>query len=180
MIINTSNWMKRFAAIAGSALIGLIFAAGAYAANPEPVVVGVEFVAPLTITETTNLEFGLVDTNLAALETIVIAPGGGVTDAAGRLIGAIPRTAATFTTRAAANKAITIQVTSPSAGAFYTLGTWTCDYDGGTIGDCGAGISETSAAGAAIVVRVGVTLTGLGGATETADDGSFELTITYD
>jgi len=179
MIINTSNWMKRFAAIGGSALMGLMLAAGANAANPEPVVVGVEFVAPLTITETANLEFGLLDTNMIAAETVVIAPGGGVTDASGRILGGT-QTAATFTTRAAANKPITIQVTSPSAGVYYTLGTWTCDYNGGTIGDCGAGISETSVAGPAIVVRVGVTLTGLGGALEVADDGAFDLTITYD
>ncbi len=169
-----------FLAILGSSLIGLVLSTGAYAANPETVVVGVEFVAPLTITETANLAFGMVDINMAASDTIVIAPGGGVTDSAGRLIGAFVRTAATFTTRAAANKSITIQVTNINAGTYYTLINWTCDYDGGTIGDCGAGISETSAAGAAIVVRVGVTLSGLGGATEAADDGSFDLTITYD
>ncbi len=178
--MNTSNWTKGFLAVLGSSLIGLMLSTVTYADNPEPVVVGVEFVAPITITETTNLEFGLVDTNMVLNETIVIAPGGGVTDAAGRLIGAGIPTAATFTTRAAANKSITIQVTNPSAGAFYNLGTWTCDYDGGTIGDCLAGISETSAAGPGIVVRVGVTLTGLGGATETVADGSFDLTITYD
>jgi len=177
--VNTYNWTKRVLAILGSSLIGLMFSPVAYAANPEPVVVGVEFVAPITITETTNLEFGLVDTNMILNETIVIAPGGGLTDAAGRILGG-SQTAATFTTRAAANKAITIQVTSPLSGTYYSLGTWTCDYDGGTIGDCGAGISETSTAGPAIVVRVGVTLTGAGGATEAPDNGSFDLTITYD
>jgi len=177
--VRKNNRINKFLAILGYSLIGVMLSTATYAANPEPVVVGVEFVAPLTITETANLEFGLLDTNMVALETIVIAPGGGVTDAAGRILGGA-QTAAAFTTRAAANKAITIQVTSPLAGTYYTLGTWTCDYDGGTIGDCGAGISETSAPGPAIVVRVGVTLTGLGGALEVVDDGSFDLTITYD
>jgi len=177
--VHNNNWINRFLAILGYGLIGVTLSTVTYAANPEPVVVGVEFVAPITIVETANLEFGLLDTNMIAAETVVIAPGGGVTDAAGRILGGT-QTAATFTTRAAALKPITIQVTSPLAGAHYTLGTWTCDYNGGVIGDCGAGISETSAAGPAIVVRVGVTLTGLGGALEVLDDGSFDLTITYD
>ncbi len=177
--MSTYNRIKRFLAILGSSLVGLMLSTVAYAANPEPVVVGVEFVAPITISETTNLEFGLLDLNMIAAETVVIAPGGGVTDAAGRVVGGT-QTAATFDTQGAAGKPITIQVTSPSAGTNYTLGTWTCDYDGGTIGDCGAGISETSAAGPGIVVRVGVTLTGAGGAVAGADNGSFDLTITYD
>jgi len=177
--VNTYIWMKRLLAILGSGLIGAMLSTGAYAANPEPVVVGVEFVAPLTISESTNLEFGLVDTNMILNETIVIAPGGGVTDAAGRILGGT-QTAATFTTRAATGKPITIQVTNINAGTYYNLGTWTCDYNGGSSGDCGVGINETSAAGPGIVVRVGVTLTGLGGALEVADDGSFDLTITYD
>ena len=177
--MNTNTWMKTFLAILGSSLVGLMLSTVIYAANPEPVVVGVEFAAPITISETTNLEFGLLDLNMILNETVVIAPGGGVTDAAGRVLGGT-QTAATFDTQAAALKAITIQVTSPSSGTFYSLGTWTCDYDGGTIGDCGAGISETSVGGAGIVVRVGVTLTGAGGATAGVDDGSFDLTITYD
>lgn len=177
--VNTYNWMKRFLAVLGFSLIGLMLSTVAYAANPEPVVVGVEFVAPITISESTNLEFGLLDENMILNETVVIAPGGGVTDAAGRVVGGT-QTAATFDTQAAALKPITIQVTSPISGTFYSLGTWTCDYNGGTIGDCGAGISETSAAGPGIVVRVGVTLTGAGGATAGVDDGSFDLTITYD
>lgn len=177
--VNKYNWMKRFLAVLGSSLIALVLSIGAYAANPEPVVVGVEFVAPITISETTNLEFGLLDLNMILSETVVIAPGGGVTDAAGRVVGGT-QTAATFATQAAALKPITIQVTSPVSGAFYSLGTWTCDYNGGTIGDCLAGISATSVAGPGIVVRVGVTLTGAGGASAGAADGSFSLTITYD
>ena len=177
--MNTDNWMKKILAILGSSLVGLMLSTVTYATNPEPVVVGVEFVAPLTISETTNLEFGLLDLNMIASETVVIAPGGGLTDAAGRVVGGT-QTAATFDTQGAAGKPITIRVTSPSAGAFYTLGTWTCDYNGGTIGDCFAGIAATTVGGAGIVVRVGVTLTGLGGATAGEVNGNFDLTITYD
>jgi hypothetical protein len=149
-----------------------------YAENPEPVVVGVEFVAPISIDEVTNLEFGLVDIGMLVGETIVIAPAGGVIDSDGNLVGAVPRTAATFDTQAPANKSITVQVTPVSDGAFYDLTLWTCDYNGASEGDCGTGISVTSVEGGA-VVRVGVTLTGVGGATETVDDGLFNLTITY-
>ncbi len=176
--VNNYNWMKKFLAVLGSSLIGLMLSTVTYAVNPEPVVVGVEFVAPITIGEVTNLEFGLLDLNMIVSETVVIAPGGGVTDAAGRVVGGT-QTAATFNTQAAALKAITVQVTLPVAGANYTLGTWRCDYNLGTEGDCLAGISETSAAGPGIEVRVGVTLTGLGGAAEVVDDGSFDLTIVY-
>ena len=177
--MSTNHWMKGLLAVLGSSLIGLMLSTAIHAANPEPVVVGVEFIAPITISESTNLEFGLLDLNMILNETVVIAPGGGVTDVSGRVLGGT-QTAATFDTQATASQAITIQVTTPVSGTFYSLGTWTCDYDGGTIGDCGAGISETSASGAGIVVRVGVTLTGAGGASAGADDGSFDLTITYD
>ena len=179
MNVKIYNWTKKIVAILGSGLIGLMLSTVTYAANPEPVVVRVEFVAPITIAETANLEFGLLDTGMLLNETVVIAPGGGVTDAAGRVVGG-SQTAATFDTQAPASKAITIQVTSPGNGTNYTLGTWTCDYNGGTIGDCLAGILETSVGGAGIVVRVGVTLTGAGGAPAGVDDGSFSLTITYD
>ena len=179
MNVKIYNWTKKIVAILGSGLIGLMLSTVTYAANPEPVVVGVEFVAPLTISETTNLEFGLLDENMILNETVVIAPGGGVTDAASRVLDG-NQNAATFATQAAASKAITIQVTAQTNGTYYTLGTWTCDYNGGTIGDCGAGISETSVGSPGIVVRVGVTLTGVGGAATGADDGDFDLTITYD
>jgi len=179
MIVKIYNWTKKIVAILGCSLIGLMLSIATYAANPEPAVVNVEFVAPITITNTADLEFGLLDTGMLVSETVVIATNNGVTDAAGRVVGGLPLTAATFDTQAPVGKAITIQVTTPVSGAFYTLGTWTCDYDGGTIGDCLAGISETSAA-ATRVVRVGVTLTGLGGATAGVVDGSFDLTITYD
>jgi len=177
--VNNHNWMKKFLAILGSSLIGLMLSTVTYAANPEPVVVGVAFVAPISIDEVTNLEFGLVDIGMLVSETIVIAPGGGVTDGAGRLVGALPRTAATFDTQAPAGKSITVQVTPVSDGAFYDLTLWRCDYNGADEGDCATGISVTSVGGAGIPVRVGVTLTGVGGATETTDNGLFNLTITY-
>ena len=177
--MNTYSWMKKFLAVLGCSLIGLMLSTVTYADNPEPVVVGVEFVAPITITETSNLEFGLVDNGMLAAEEIIIAVGSGTTDLSSRLVGALQRTAANFDTQAPAGKSITVSVTTPLAGTHYTLGTWRCDYNGASEGDCVTGISVTSVGGAGIVVRVGVTLTGLGGAAEVVDDGSFDLTIIY-
>ncbi len=84
MVLKTHIWMKSFLATLGSTLIGRIFATRANAVNPEPVTVEVEFVDPITITTNNALQFGLLDVNLANLETVVIAPDSSVTDAASR------------------------------------------------------------------------------------------------
>jgi hypothetical protein len=176
--VNTYNWMKRFLAILSTSLIGLMFSTAAYAANPEPVEVKVEFVAPITISELTNLSFGLVDVNLANLDTITIAPDGAVSESTPRIVGGT-QGAATFDTQAAAAKLITILIAAPTANTGYTLGTWECDYNLGVDGDCGAGLSATTVGGPNIKVRVGVTLTGNGLAGAGVFDGSFDLDITY-
>ena len=63
--MKTSNWMKRFAAIAGSALMGLMIATGANATNPEQVAVDVTWIAPVVIDEVSALRFGLLDVGMA-------------------------------------------------------------------------------------------------------------------
>ena len=179
MIVKIYNWTKKIVAILGTSLIGLMLSTGVNA-EVEPVEVRVEFVAPIAITEVTPLEFGLVDLNMVSPETIVIAIDGGVTDAGLNILGGATPTAATFTTQMAATKAITIQVTSPSPGTYYTLGTWRCDYNSLNEGDCLAGIQVTSAAGPVVPIRLGVTLTSTGPALAVTDYGGFDLTITYD
>ena len=170
--------MKGFFAVTGSALLGLTIATVARAANPEPVVVEVEWVAAITIAETNALQYGLLDVAMANGETVVIAPDGTVTDAASNVTGGT-QAAATFNTTAAPSKAITILVDSVTPGTYYTLGTFMCDYNAGTDAACdGTGMSATSAAGT-IEVRVGATLTGAGSAVAGADNGSFNLTISY-
>ena len=162
--------------IMACAMAGLLSHGAAYAANPEPVVVQVSFVDPITITEVDALQFGLLDQNLANLETVVIAPLGGVTDAAGRVLGGT-QTPADLTVTATAGFAITIDVTENSEGTGYSLGTYMCNYDGGTDTACEGGYAETSVASASLLV--GVTLTGDGLAVPGAADGAITVTVSY-
>jgi hypothetical protein len=162
----------------GSALIGLIPAIVADAANPEPVTVGMSFLDPVTITENASLRFGLLDVNMANLETIVIAPNDSVTDAGGNVFGGT-QGAADLTVTASASQSITILVDNVSTATGYTLGTWMCNYNAaGSNSACdGAGYSETSATSA--VLLIGVTLTGNGAAVAGNDDSTFDVTVTY-
>ena len=175
--MNTSNWTKRFAAIAGSALMGLTLASGANAANPEPVVAQVTFANPITITEVNSLQWGTLDHNLNT-ETIIIAPDSTVSGTGTAfVIGATP--AAANLTVGASVVGITILVDTIVAGAGYTLGTFMCNYDGaGSDSACdGAGYSETGAVSATLLV--GATLTGDNTAIPGAANGSFEVTVSY-
>ncbi len=176
--MKTIQLAKAFAATIGSAILGLTIATVASAANPEPVTVEVEWVSAITISETNALQFGLLDTAMLASETVTIDPDGTVTDADNNVAGGT-QAAATFNTTAVPSKAITILVDNIGNGTYYTLGSFMCDYDGGADAVCdGAGMSATSAAGSR-EVRVGATLTAGGSAVAGADNGSFDLTITY-
>ncbi len=161
----------------GSALIGLIPAIVADAANPEPVTVGMSFLDPVTITENESLRFGLLDVNMANLETVVIAPNDFLTDAGGNVLGGT-QAAADLTVTATASQSITILVDNVGTATGYALGTWMCKYGAGSDTACdGAGYSETSATSA--VLLVGVTLTGNGNAVAGADNTTFDVTVTY-
>jgi hypothetical protein len=163
----------------GSALLGLMLATVANAANPEPVVVEVEWAAAITISETNALQFGLLDSAMADTETVIIAPDSTVTDASSNVAGGT-QAAATFDTTAVPSKGITILVDNIGNGTYYTLGTFMCDYNAGADGACdGGGMSETSVSGST-EVRVGATLTkNAVPAVDGADNGSFDLTISY-
>ncbi len=179
MMFKTKIFLMGFVAIMGSALIGLMLSNSSDAANPEPVTVQVAFVAPITITETNPLEFGSLDVGMLVTETVVIAPDNSVTDTFGNVIGGT-QASAKADANATTGRAINILVDTVVAGTYYTLATWMCDYNGGADVACdGAGMSTTSVAGDT-EVRVGVTLTSLGGAIAGDDDGSFNLTVAYE
>lgn len=172
------RFAREFMAVVASALLGLTIATVASAANPEPVTVEVEWAAAITISETNALQFGLLDSAMLATQTVVIAPDSTVTDTNNNVIGGT-QAAARFDTTATPTKSINILVDNVTNGTYYTLGGWMCDYNGGADAACdGAGMSATSVAGS-IEVRVGATLTALGSAADGADNGSFDITITY-
>ena len=169
--------MKKFGAILGRAMMGTMLAAGANAANPESVPVNVEWIAPITIVKTVNLQFGLLDLNMLLNETVTINPDDTWSDPNTNVVGGT-RAAARLTITATATQAITITADGPSNGTYYNLDTFMCNYDG-DIGDtdCSTGYSETSAATATLLV--GAKLTGTGGAGASTDDSTFDVTIVY-
>jgi hypothetical protein len=167
----------RLSAIAGFGLAAALAASNVYAANPEPVVAQVTFVDAITITEVNALQYGLID-QVLNLETIIIAPDSGVTGTGTGLIVGGTQAAANLTVAATVSQSITILVDTVVSGAGYSLGTFFCNYDGGTDTACdGAGYGETSATSASLLI--GATLTGDNTATPGAADGSFNVTVSY-
>jgi hypothetical protein len=172
------NQSKKFLAIVGCGAVGLLSFSSAYATNPEPVTAEVEFVAPITITETNALQYGSLDVAMAAGETITIAPDGTQSGTGlARIVGSVPAASA-LTVTATGARGITILVGAIANGTYYGLTGFTCDYAGGADLACdGAGMSTTSVA--STTLRVGATLTGAGGAVAGNDDGGFNVTVSY-
>ena len=159
------------------AAIGLSFASGVPAANPVTVPVRVTFVDPIAIREVNALQFGLVDQNLANLESVTVATDSSVTDPADRVEGG-PQAAASLTVAATPGVPITILVDEVVPGAGYSLTNFRCNYNTASDTACdGPGYSETSVADGTLFV--GVTLIGNGSAAAGAADGSFDVTVSY-
>ncbi len=177
--MNTNIWMKRFAAILGSALTGLMLATSANALNPETVPVDVTFVAPIAISAVTNLNFGLVDVAFITPDTITVNPDSTFSESASNIVGGT-KAAASMTITSLGSTGITITADTPSNGTYWTLGSFTCNYDGGSDTACGSGYNVTSPVGGAATLLVGAVLTGVaGGAMAGADPGSFQVTVIY-
>ena len=173
-------WMKSLLIVFGSSLSGLMPVTVADAANPEPVTVDMTFLDPVTITENESLRFGLLDVNMANLETVVIAPNDSLTDAGGNVLGGT-QAAADLTVTATASQSITISVGNVSTATNYALGTWRCNYNGaGSDSNCFGGYSETTpAASTTATLLIGVTLEANGNAVAGADNSTFDVTVTY-
>jgi hypothetical protein len=180
MMFKTKIFLMSFVAVLGSALIGLMLSNSSNAANPEPIVVQVAFVAPITITTSTPLTFGSLDQATAIGETVDIATNSAVTESVANIVVGGIQAAATANTVATPGRPINILVDTVTTGTGYTLHTWLCDYDGGAAGTCdGLGLSETSQPGGT-QVRVGVTLEIDAVPTLGDQDGGFELTVSYE
>ena len=177
--MNTGTWMKRFAAIAGSALMGMMFATSANAA-PENVDVEVTFVAAITISEQASLRFGLLDVAMLITEEVIIDPDDGLTDVDSNVIGGTQEAAdLTITATVGAPINILIDNVLPASPVNYDLGTWLCEYDAlGPVACDGTGWNVASATAPGLL-RVGVTLTGNGVGTAGADNSTFDVTVAY-
>ncbi len=181
--MKTSNWMKNFAAVAGSALVGLIFATGANAANPEPVPVRVEWIAPAAIAENAVMNFGLLDVAAAGGVTVTINTDDSFSEStANTVVGGI-QAAAQVTITVADTTPITILVDSIGAGAHYTLSAFMCSYQSAAAVACSASAYDvTSTATSSTtgdIVEIGATLLTAGGASAVTDDTTFDVTVTY-
>ncbi|MCW8109927.1 DUF4402 domain-containing protein [Alteromonas ponticola] len=158
------------------ALVLLSLPYTAWSANPESVTVNVTFVDAITMSTANHLNFGLVDSAMAASETIMISPDDTVTDTNNRRLGGIAE-AAEVTVSASAGQAITISVDNIVGGVHYNLGSPTCKYDVNTSVAC-TSYSTTSVASGALLI--GMTLTRNSVAmTPGVDNGSFEVNVTY-
>lgn len=144
----------------------------------DTVVVNVEFVAPVTLATNTNLNFGKLDLNMAAAETVIVNTADTVTaDAGANVIGGAP-TSADLTVTATAAQTVVISVAQNTAGTYWAVSAFKCAYDGGAVTACnGAGYNVTSVASA--VLKIGATLTGAGSAVAGVDNGSIDVTAVY-
>jgi len=179
MIINTNNWMKRFAVIAGSALMGLMLATGIYAANPEQVTAEVEWIAPVAIAENNALQFGMLDVGTAASETVTINTDDTYSESTANTVVGGTQAAADLTITVPASTPISILVDNIGVGTYYTLGTFLCNYEGAGDVACDAPYDFTSAAAASGDVEIGATLTVVGTPTAVVDNTTFDVTVTY-
>jgi hypothetical protein len=178
IMLKSKFLLMSFAAVLGSALIGLMLSNSSNAANPEPVVVQVAFVAPISISATNPLEFGSIDVAMPAVAEIIIDPDGGITDIGGWIVGGT-QAPAILSVNVTPNRPITILVTETSEGAGYSLQDWLCDYDGSVATVCDVGWNTTSALGGPSDVRVGVKLISDGTAVAGDRDGGFTLGVVY-
>ena len=174
--MNTNIWTKKFLAIIGSALMGLMLATVAYAAV-QTVTAEVEFANPVSFGTVTALKFGILDVGLLDTESITIGTDDLPSGDTGRIIGGT-QAAADLTVTAEASQTISIQVSNISNNTGYTLGSFTCNYNSDADTACQASAyTQTSVASATL--WVGATLTGTGTAIPGPFNGSFDVTIAY-
>ncbi len=181
--MKASNWMKRFAAIAGSVLMGLMFATSANALNPEEVAVVVTFIAPIAIAEVSALRFGLLDVAMATSSTVTMNTDDTYSEStAGTVIGGT-QTAAQVTITVADSTPITILVNNIGSGTYYTLSAFMCSYQSAAAVACSASAYDvTSTATSSTtgdIVEIGATLLTAGSALAVTDDTTFDVTVTY-
>jgi len=181
--MNASNWMKRFAAIAGSVLMGLMFATSANAANPETVTVDVTWIAPIDIVTVSALRFGLLDVGMAENDTVTINTTGGYSESVANTVVGGTIAPAELTITVANTTPISILVDTIGSGTYYTIGTFLCRYEGAGDVGCESAYNVTSSGSSSSgdSLEIGAVLTKNATIPAIAgdDDTTFEVTVTF-
>ena len=172
--MNTNIRIKKFAAILGSALMGLMLATIGHAAV-ENVVAQVTFADPVTIVEVNSLQYGIIDHVLNA-ETIILGTDDSVGGTGAALVIGGTQAAAELTVDAEASQTLTILIDNIIDGTGYALSAFVCKYNGGADTACNS-LTPTAVASAPLLI--GATITGDNLAVPGAANGSFDVTILY-
>ena len=168
------RFMKK---LLGLSLVALMLPVSHALAATQSMTASAEFVTPVSLSSAVNLRFGLLDVGFAGIETIVIAPGGTVTDAASRVVGGT-QGQGSVTVTATAAQTITILVDNVGTATGYTLATWKCSYNSGTDTVCdGGGMTATSVASATL--NIGATMTRKATPIVGTDNSTFDVTVLY-
>jgi hypothetical protein len=126
--------MKKFLAVMGSALMGLMFATIARAAV-ENVVAQVTFADPVTIVEVNSLQYGIID-HVLNTETIILGTDDSVGGTGAALVIGGTQAAAELTVDAEASQVLTILIDNIIDGTGYALSAFICSYNGGADTAC--------------------------------------------
>jgi hypothetical protein len=181
--MKTSNWMKRFAAIGGSALMGLTLTIGANATNPEQVAVEVTWIAPIVVAEVGSLRFGLLDVGMAENDTVTINTDGTYSESVANTVVGGTQAQAQLTITVANSTAISILVDTIGSGTYYTIGSFECSYELAPDVTCDSAYPVTSSADSTngdtldigAVLLKNSTVPALAG----ADDTTFDVTVIF-
>ena len=181
--MNIDKLMKRFAAIAGSALMGLMIATGANATNPEQVAVDVTWIAPIVIAEVSALRFGLLDVGMAENDTVTVETDGTYNESVANTVVGGTIAQAELTITVANTTAISILVDTIGSGTYYTIGTFLCSYELAADVACDSAYPVTSSgsSGTGDTLEIGAILTKNSTIPAIAgdDDTTFEVTVTF-
>ena len=172
--------MKKFLAILGSALMGLMLATAAYA-TVEQVPVEVTWIAPISVASTQAMQFGLLDVNTVAAETVTILTDNTYTESTPDTVIGGTQLSAVLTITVANLTNISIIADNHLGATYYTLDTWMCNYEGAGATACDVAYdlqsSATSISGDTLVM--GATLHALASITAITDDSTYDVTVTY-
>ena len=181
--------MKRIAPTSVGLFVGLtaasIAAMNVATAATENVAAEVTFVTPVSLSEVNSLKFGLVDTSIGNTETLIVGTDDTLDGTGSSSVIGGTTEAAEVTVSSAASQGLSIQVNNitASSNSYYTLGSFTCSYNGATATNCSTSAINVTAPGSgsnSVALLIGATLTVASASISAgADNGSFDVVVAY-